>query len=267
MKLRLRRPTLVGITLLALSITLAAQDQGREFHWTGKLNADQVVEIKNISGNIEADGVSGDQIEVNAEKLGPKADQIKIEVVPSSAGVTICAIYPSSAFGGSTGTCEPGRHGSGTSGHTDNNRVNFTVHLPKNLRFSATSVNGGIKAEDLGRPAQATSVNGSVRISTEAWAEAKSVNGAIHIRMGHAGWDGTLKIETVNGAIDLEMPDDLSADVKFSSVNGRIDSAFPISITGGFVGHSAKGTVGSGGRELVANTVNGSITLRKAGGI
>ncbi len=265
MKLRLHRPTLIGIALLGLSIAAVAQDQGREFHWTGKLNPDQVVEIKNISGNIDADGVSGDQIEVSAEKLGPRADQVRIEVVPSSSGVTICAIYPGSM--GGSGSCEPGRQWHTSNVHNDNTRVNFTVHLPKSLRFSAISVNGGIKAEDLGKSVEAKSVNGSVRISTDEWAEASSVNGAIHVRMGHAGWTGTLRLNTVNGAIDLEMPDDLSADVKLSSVNGRIDSAFPISITGGFVGHTAKGTIGSGGRELVANTVNGAINLRKAGGV
>ncbi len=266
MNFRLRRPVLVTAALLVLAVGVAAQDQGREFHWTGKLAADQVVEIKNINGKIDADGVSGDQIEVRAEKLGPRADQVKIEVVPSSSGVTICTVYPSS-MGGSGEGCQPGEHWRNSNVHNDNTRVNFTMHLPKNLRFSAISVNGGITAEDLGRFVHANSVNGSVRISTDAWADANSVNGAIHVRMGHAGWSGTLKIATVNGSVELEMPDDLSSDVNFSSVNGRIDTAFPVSVSGGFVGHTAKGTIGSGGRELVVSTVNGAITLRKAGGI
>jgi hypothetical protein len=255
------------LTALTLTGTVVAQDQGREFHWTGKLAADQVVEIKNISGKIAADGVSGNQIEVTAAKIGPKADQIKIEVVPSSEGVTICAMYPNDSFGGSMGPCESGNHWHNNNVHTDNNRVDFTVHLPKNLRFAAISVNGGIEAENMGRVVHAESVNGSVQVSTDAWADANSVNGSVHIRMGNAGWTGKLKVSTVNGAVELEMPDDLSANVKFSSVNGRIESAFPVTITGGFVGHNAKGTIGSGGRELEVNTVNGSITLTKGGSI
>jgi DUF4097 and DUF4098 domain-containing protein YvlB len=204
---------------------------------------------------------------VTANKIGPKADLIKIEVVPSSEGVTICAMYPNSSFGGAMGPCEAGNHWHNNNVHTDNNRVDFTVHLPKNLRFTAISVNGGIEAEDLGRVVHAESVNGSVRVSTDAWADANSVNGAIHIRMGNAGWSGKLKIATVNGAVELQMPDDLSTDVKFSSVNGRIESAFPVTVSGGFVGHTAKGTIGSGGRELEVNTVNGAITLSKGGSI
>ena len=261
------RAAWVAVAVLGCFGTLVAQDQGRQFHWTGKLAADQTVEIKNISGTIDADGITGDQIEVSAEKIGPKADQVKIEVVPSSSGVTICAIYPPSVFGGSMGRCEPGEHWSNNNVRTDNARVNFTVHLPKNLRFSAISVNGSIKAEDLGRVVHANSVNGSVRISTDSWAEAKSVNGTVHARMGSANWSGTLQIKTVNGSVELEMPDDLNADINFASVNGPIDSAFPVSVSGGFVGHTAKGTIGSGGRELVVKTVNGAITLKKAAGI
>ena len=267
MKFRRNRPAwILAVGLVTLG-SAAAQDQGRQFHWTGKLAADQVVEIKNINGSIDANGIAGDQIEVTAEKIGPKADQVKIEVVPSSEGVTICAMYPSSTFGGSMGPCEPGDHWHNNNVHTDDTRVNFTVHLPRNLRFSATSVNGGIQGEDLGRAVRANSVNGSVRVSTDSWAEARSVNGTVRVRMGNAGWNGTLKLETVNGAVELEMPDDLNADIKFSSVNGRIDSAFPVTISGGFVGHTAKGTIGSGGRELVVSTVNGAISLKKAGGI
>ena len=94
----------------------------------------------------------------------------------------------------------------------------------------------------------------------------ETVNGSVKGRMGNAGWNGILKIASVNGSVELEMPDGLSANVDFKSVNGGINSDFPISISG-FVGHSAHGQIGSGGRELEIRTVNGSVTLKKAGGI
>jgi hypothetical protein len=258
-------PILV-VAILGLATITWAQDQGREFHWTGKLAADKIVEIKNINGSIEAAPASGDEIEVSAEKTGPKADQIKIEVVPSGDGVTICTIYPSSVFGGSSGPCESGSHWHSSNIHGDNTKVNFTVKLPKNLRFGAQTVNGAVTAEDLGRFVRASSVNGSVRVSTAAWAQIDTVNGSINASMGNAGWDGTLKIDTVNGSVKIELPDDLNTDIKFSSVNGRISSDFPITISGGFVGHSARGTIGKGGRTLVIETVNGSVDLKKGRG-
>jgi len=260
-----RTRRILPFLVLALATVSWAQDQGGEFHWSGKLDADKVVEIKNVNGTVDALVSSGDQVEVTAEKSGPRSSEIKIVVEQHSDGVTICAIYPY-GMGGST-KCGPGTSWHSNNVHGDNNKVHFVVHLPKNLRFSAQTVNGNVNAEDLGRFVRATSVNGSVHVSTASWAEVKTVNGSIEVRMGSADWSGTLKIESVNGSVKLEMPDDLNAEVKFSSVNGRVSSDFPITISGGFVGHSARGTVGKGGRDLVVETVNGSMELKKGSGI
>src|SRR5262245_43286290 len=73
------------------------------FTGSGKLADNNIVEIKNVNGWIEADSTGGDQVEVSADKSGPDADQVKIQVVPHSEGVTICAIYPHSSS-----SCEPG---------------------------------------------------------------------------------------------------------------------------------------------------------------
>jgi hypothetical protein len=255
--------SLLTIVLVAAATTCAlAQgqngDQNREFHWTGKLSADQIVEIKNLNGKIEARGDSSiDQVEVTAEKSGPDADEVKIDVVPNGEGVTICAIYPH----GSTGPCE-----FGGKWHVDNHnkkaRVDFMVRIPMNLRFAATSVNGSVTAENIGRVVRANSVNGSVRVSTKQWAELSSVNGSIEASMGSADWTGTLKISTVNGSIELRMPSELNADVRFSSVNGRLNSDFPLTMSGHFGGRRVEGRIGNGGRELVVDTVNGSLRLK-----
>lgn len=267
MKLRSSSISLIAAVSLILISTAWAQDQGREFHWSGKLAADKLVEIKNVNGDIEAESAAGDEIQVTAEKSGPNADQVKIEVVPSSEGVTICTIYPGGAFGGSTGPCESGK-GWHTNVHGDRTKVHFIVHMPKNLRFAGTSVNGSVRAEGMGRFVSADTVNGSIDVSTDAWAQADTVNGSIKARMGSADWSGTLKLDSVNGSIELEMPDDLNADVRFSSVNGHMKSDFPLTITGNIgAGHSARGKIGNGGRELVIDTVNGNVELRKAGGI
>src|SRR5207302_617921 len=84
------------------------------------------------------------------------------------------------------------------------------------------------------------SVKGTVRVSTSAWARIPRVKGSIKGRMGNAGSDGSLKIASVNGSVELEMPDDFSANVEFKSVNGGINSDFPISISG-LIGRSAHG--------------------------
>ena len=256
---------LIFTVTILLAAFAGAQDSGREFHWSGKLAADKIVEIKNINGTIEAERASGDEIEVSAEKTGTRVEEIKIEVVPHADGVTICAIYPHGMFRGSSGPCEPGDGWHPSNVHGDDAKVNFKVRLPENLRFAAQSVNGDVRAEGLGRFVRASTVNGSVHISTKGWAELSSVNGSIDARMGRAEWTGTLKISTVNGSVHLDMPSDMNADVRFRSVNGRLNSDFPLTVSGTFGGRKLDGRIGNGGRELVVETVNGSVELRREG--
>ena len=235
-------------------------DNGREFHWTGKLAPDQVVVIKNINGDIDATGSSSsDQVEVTAAKSGRGAEDVKIHVVKLNDGIEICAVYP--GFFNSGEDCESGSH---FSSNHNNAKVEFTIHMPQNLRFTGTSVNGGVDAQSMGRYVEARSVNGTIHISTQSWASATSVNGSIYAKMGRAEWSGTLEFKTVNGSIHLELPTTLTAEVSFNSVNGHVDSDFPLTVQGSMGRHSLHGTIGSGGRELEIRTVNGSGELRKA---
>src|SRR5271163_3106786 len=154
MNIRTCRLTLLMV--LALSTAVAwSEDQGREFHWSGKLAADQIVRVKGVNGNIDAEGALGDQVEVTAEKSGPDADRVKIQVTPTSDGAVICAIYP-----GSSDSCSSSWHASHVRG--DETKVHFFIHMPKNLRFSGQNVNGDVTATGMGRFVQGESVNGSV---------------------------------------------------------------------------------------------------------
>lgn len=256
---------LLTAALVLLSSAALGQDQGREFHWRGKLAADNVVEIKNLNGLIEATPSSGNEVEVTAEKIGPHAEEVRIEVVPHADGVTICAIYPGGEVGASSGPCTPAGSWHSHNNHGNDVKVNFTVRLPGNLRFFGESVNGDVRAEDVGRFVRASSVNGSLHVSTKAWAELSSVNGSIDASMGRADWDGTLKISTVNGNIRLEMPGNMNADVRFRSVNGRLNSDFPLTVSGILGSRKLDGRIGNGGRELVVETVNGNADLRREG--
>jgi DUF4097 and DUF4098 domain-containing protein YvlB len=258
MRSRSYRYLLTALAVIVAGAIAFAQDQeqGREFHWKGKLAAENVVMIKNINGDIDAEPASGDEVEITAEKSGPEADQVKIEVVNLSDGIMVCAIYP----GWFKNRCDEWHaHDS----HGDKTKVHFTVKVPGNLRFEAENVNGSVDAAHMGRFVKATSVNGSVRVSTKSWAELSTVNGSIDGSMGSVAWNGKLKAESVNGSITLQLPENANMEVSFSSVNGRLDSDFPLTISGKFGGHSVRGTIGSGGRNLRVETVNGDVHLRK----
>jgi hypothetical protein len=243
--------------LFGLSSLAVAQQAGDNFHWTGTLPANGVVQIKNINGAIEADAASGNTIEVSAVKTGPDRDQVKIDVVKTADSVTICTVYP----GGSC-TADSGSHT-----HGDYKaKVDYTVRVPRNLRFTGSNVNGAIRAQNMGRPVKAATVNGAIDASSSSWVSATSVNGAVRVSMGSADWDGRLKISTVNGSVTLDLPSDTNAEVHFSSVNGSLTSDFPLTVQGGIMGFGPKhieGTIGKGGRELDVQTVNGTLAIHK----
>ncbi len=257
---KIRNSSLLGAfaVLLLLTATASWAQSDRDFHWSGKLAPDNVVEIKGVNGPIEAEAGSGDDVEVTAEKSGPDADDVKIVAVPGSDGITICAIYPHSG-----GECTPGKSWHVDNVHGNRTRVNFHVRMPANLRFSGYNINGEVIAENIGRVVHASTVNGSVRVTTKAWAEVSSVNGSIEASMGSADWSGKVRIESVNGSIHLTLPDSFNSDVKFSSVNGKLHTDFPMTVEGSMGGRHVEGRIGSGGRELVVETVNGSVELRK----
>jgi hypothetical protein len=251
-------------TLALLAVTAGtslAAAQG-EFHWKGKIAPGKAIEIKGVNGDISAVAGSG-EVEVTAVKHARRSDpdEVKIEVVPSEDGVTICAVYPSD--GRRENSCEAGEH-SHMNVRDNDVRVDFTVRVPAGVQFHGATVNGAVEAANLASDVDATSVNGSIRISTSGYASGRTVNGSIVAAMGSATWSDALDFTTVNGAITLDFPANLSADVRASTVNGEIVTDFPLTVTGRLGPRRLNGTIGSGGRRLELSTVNGTIRLRKA---
>lgn len=248
------------VVAAALPLARPAAAQG-EFHWKGQLAAGKTIEIKGVNGDVSAVAGSG-EVEVTAVKHARRSDpdEVKIEVVPSVEGVTICAVYPSD--GRRDNTCEAGEHGHMNT-HDNDVVVNFTVRVPAGVRFVGKTVNGQIEAANLGSDVDASTVNGSIRVSTSGSAEASTVNGSITASLGRATWTDALEFHTVNGGITLDLPAGVSTEVRASTVNGDIETDFPLMVTGRLGPRRVTGTIGAGGRRLALETVNGSIKLRK----
>jgi Putative adhesin len=255
--------TLLAVAAAATALPAGAERQTEEFQWRGRLAAGQAIEIKGVNGDVDAAPASGDEVEVSAVKSARRSDpaQVKIEVLPHAGGVTVCVVYP--AVSGKANECAPGEGGRMNSSNNDV-AVRFSVRVPRGVRFVGRTVNGDVSAEALEEDVEAYTVNGGVRVATRGNARAQTVNGSITAALGRADWRGSVSFETVNGGITLELPDDLNADVKGETVNGSIETDFPLAVKGKFSSRRLSGTIGSGGRELRLETVNGSIRLKKA---
>lgn len=236
----------------------------QDWEWQGSIDRGDAIEIKGINGDIKATGSSGSQVMVTAVKKGKKDDpaDVRIEVVEHAGGVTICAVYPD--VKGEKNECAPGKEGRLSSRDNDVS-VSFSVQVPAGVRLVAKTVNGGIEAGGLGADVVARTVNGDVKLSTGGLAKATTVNGSIQASMGRADWDGTMSLNTVNGSITVHLPGGANTEVSASTVNGGMETDFPLTVKGRFSMKNMRGTIGSGGRELELETVNGSIHLKSGG--
>jgi len=259
-------PILVAAGLIgAGALPMSATPQGTDFQWSGRIDRGKAIEIKGINGAIVAKAASGSEVQVTAVKhAGDKGDpaDVTFKVVEGAEGVTICAMYPGKA--NEPNECAQGKGGRMNVRDNDT-RVDFTVHVPAGVNFVAKTVNGGIESDQVGGNVYATTVNGDVNVAAAGYVRATTVNGSIEASLGRADWQGDLEFSTVNGGIALRLPQGVGAEVTAGTVNGGFDTDFPLTVQGKWGPKQISGTIGSGGRKLTLNTVNGSISLRRAG--
>lgn len=247
----MRLLAIFGCSIFVCSVALVASpivDPSRtglvqeEMRWQGWVPNGQVVEINNIHGNVRAEAADGDQIEVLALKRGSgDPQQVSIQVVEHKGGITICAVYPD-ADPARPFDCRPSRGGgyriasdSGSETHIrwenggggdvvmNDLRVDFTVRLPKRLRFIGRTVDGEVSAHMLEEDVEAHSIRGDVRV---------------------------------------DMTDARGADVHAETADGEVQSEFPLAVHyDPSHGLMASGHVGHPRRTLRLKTAMGDIHL------
>lgn len=247
----------VGLVLGSVSPALA-----QDFQWRGRLSTGQTVEVKGVNGEISAAPSSSGDVEVVATKRPGRrgnASDIRVEAVPSSRGITICAVYPTPE-GKEPNRCAPGDEGRMNTNNNDT-QVHFTVRIPAGVDFIGKTVNGEINADSLQGDAELKTVNGSIKVSTTGTAVASTVNGSLDVTMGRGDFTDNVSYKTVNGGITLRVAGAIDADLNAETLNGEITSDFPINVRGTVSPRRLRGTIGNGGHSLNLSTVNGSIKL------
>jgi hypothetical protein len=76
---------------------------------------------------------------------------------------------------------------------------------------------------------------------------------------------GDVKVTTVHGDAQVDLPSGVDAVVDGHTVAGDITSEFPLTVSGKFASHSLTGTLGKGGRQIHITTVTGDVDVREAG--
>lgn len=144
--------------------------------------------------------------------------------------------------------------------------VSYEVWVPNVSNLSLKANNGSIHVETVHGQIRFHTTNGSVHLAEVGGdVDGSTTNGSLTIDLAGNAWNGSgLRAETTNGSVNLNLPDNYSAQVEASTVNGRVKVDFPVTLSGE-IGKNMSFQLGSGGPTIHAKTVNGSVHIgRKA---
>ena len=238
--------TVFGALLAMLLAAPAYAQVTQDFHRTVPLTANGRVSLENINGDVEITGWDRNEVQIDAVKRArdqQRLDEARIEVDAGSDSVGIRTRYPE--------------------GRTNNNpaSVHYTLHVPQNARLDRINlVNGSLNLQKVSGEVSTNLVNGKLQASDLAGrADLSTINGRIEASYTSLNNVREIRLKSVNGSIELGLPDSPNADLQASTVSGGIRTDFPLEVQGGYVGKKLSGKLGSGGTEIQISNVNGSI--------
>jgi DUF4097 and DUF4098 domain-containing protein YvlB len=162
-------------------------------------------------------------------------------------------------------------------------RVEVEIHMPREGRVDLHTGDGKIELanfkgemqlrsgdgsqeiENVDGKLHATTGDGHIRASGRFdELELKTGDGRVDARAASgsalaAGW----RLESGDGTVTLEVPENLAADVDLHTGDGHIDLDMPVTTVGKIRENEVRGKLNGGGNLLVIHTGDGSIRLRK----
>lgn len=256
------------IARAGLLLAVVAGPVGADEDYYRKLEAapDGLVEIENVSGDIEVRGTDADEVEVSA-RLGEGVEELIFEREGNVVTIRV------EVDGGGGGWGWGGRDGSaemeirvprgsdlrieavssdvsvsGVDGRLDVESVSGDIEIGSAAEaLDASSMSGDVEFDGKGQiaVAEVTSVSGDVRISDIGGdVHATSVSGSVELSLGAVDRlraqstsgdlsarveltvDARVDLETVSGEIELSLIGDRSGDYELSTFSGDLDNCF-----------------------------------------
>jgi hypothetical protein len=115
---------------------------------------------------------------------------------------------------------------SGESGNEKWYSVSFRIFVPRNTNLKLTTHNGGIKISGINSTMEFEALNGGIKLNDIAGSvKGRTTNGGIRIDLDGKSWNGTgLDVQTTNGGVKVNMPENYGAHVEAGTVNGGFSS-------------------------------------------
>lgn len=210
------------------------------------------VNITNVNGRVEVEGVDGSTVSVDAERIARGAtEQIARDLLPK---IAINERSTPELVQIETGRMQGIWIGASF-------EVRYHVKVPRNVAVRASTVNGGVRLRGLDGRVVAHTTNGGVTASALSGAlEARTVNGGVSADFSAIG-SHDISLSTVNGGVHISVPPSAKATVNATWVNGGFSPNgvhFEVRDSGK---RHFEGLLNGGGTPINLNTVNGGIHI------
>lgn len=208
--------------------------------------------LEGINGNVAITGLSdADSVIVAGEKrVGSESmqdaeehlQQLHVSVSEAQSGVFVKTIQPDQTYGRSY-------------------VVDYNITLPMNLDVAVINTNGAVDIDSVNGSVSVENVNGQVDLDEIIGSvSAQLVNGQVSAKVTPPK-GGIISMSTVNGGINLEIPQYTSAQFSAIVVNGTFSISNLVLIGMVTTPNSISGTLGTGEGTIALSTVNGSISV------
>ena len=220
---------------------------------TYALNAGGSISLENVNGDISIEAWDRSDVRVEYQITGSSekaASRVKVKVNSDPDHLRIDTIYSKS---------------NRWWGSDDGASVHFVLKVPASAHLRRIeTVNGSVEIEGVGGEIRAETVNGAiVARGLQSDVKLSTVNGGVEAHFERFSERQRVSLESVNGRIEVSLPDDADVDIRAETVHGSLRNDFGLHVDKGLVGRDLRGTLGTGSARLNLETVNGSINIRR----
>ncbi len=162
--------------------------------------------------------------------------------------------------------------------------VDLVITVPRHSSLELKSINdGNIDVDGVDGEIDADDLNGKIVLKNVGGSVvAHSLNGEVLVTMNRVDPSKPMSFSTMNGNIDVTLPEGLKANVRMKTDNGEIYSDFDVKLESGSrmvqnepgdsqdgkyhvrFDRALRGTINGGGPEFQFTSFNGQIYIRKA---
>ena len=139
--------------------------------------------------------------------------------------------------------------------------VHYTISMPATASLDIDDHNAAIRVSSLNGQLRISGHNGTIDVRDHSGAALINVHNA-EVRVAFRQVNAPSEIETHNGSIDLQLPQDARFNINANGNHLDVESDFPV-VTKRFSRDAYVGDVNGGGPELRISTHNGSLRLKR----